>query len=98
MRIHDPYVYATDANLKHFGMTDVFTRELPEAVGDAEVIVLCCPHRVYAEDWGSIAAMAPKAKHVVDACNLMRADAMSRRAACPTPASAGARRRRRRRW
>ncbi len=73
VRIHDPYVYATDANLKHFGMTDVFTRELPEAVGDAEVIVLCCPHRVYADDWGAIAPMAPKAKHVVDACNLMRA-------------------------
>ena len=74
VKIHDPYVYATDANLKHFGMTDVFTRELAEAVGDAEVIVLCCPHRVYAEDWGSIVAMAPKARHVVDACNLMRAD------------------------
>jgi UDP-N-acetyl-D-mannosaminuronic acid dehydrogenase len=74
VRIHDPYVYATDANLKHFGMTDVFTRELSEAVGDAEVIVLCCPHRVYAEDWGSIVAMALKAKHVMDACNLMGAE------------------------
>jgi hypothetical protein len=67
-------VYATDANLKHFGMTDVFTRELSEAVGDADVIVLCCPHRVYAEDWGGLVAMAPKAKFVVDACNLMRAE------------------------
>ena len=74
VKIHDPYVYATDANLKHFGMTDVFTRELPEAVRNADVIVLCCPHRVYAEDWGSIVAMAPQAKHVVDACNLMRAE------------------------
>ncbi len=54
-------------------MTDVFTRDLAEAVGDAEVIVLCCPHRVYAEQWKAIAAMAPKAKQVVDACNLMRA-------------------------
>ena len=67
VRIHDPYVYATDANLKQFGMTDVFTRELSEAVRDAEVIVLCCPHRVYAEQWKAIAAMAPKAKQVVDA-------------------------------
>lgn len=73
VRIHDPYVYATDANLKHFGLSEVFTRELPEAVGDADVIVLCCPHRVYADEWGAIVAMAPKAKQVVDACNLMRA-------------------------
>jgi len=28
---------------------------------------------VYAEQWKAIAAMAPKAKQVVDACNLMRA-------------------------
>jgi hypothetical protein len=67
-------VYATDANLKHFGLTDLFTRELPEAVGDAEVIVLCCPHRVYAEGWEALRAAAPMAGHVVDACNLMRAD------------------------
>jgi hypothetical protein len=72
--IHDPYVHATDANLKHFGMTDVFTRELPDAVGDAEVIFLCCPHRVYAEGWEALRAAAPRAAHVVDACNLMRAD------------------------
>lgn len=73
VRIHDPYVYATDANLKHFGLTDVFTRELKEAVEDAEVIVLCCPHRLYADQWKQIVAMAPKAKHVIDACNLMKA-------------------------
>jgi UDP-N-acetyl-D-mannosaminuronic acid dehydrogenase len=72
VRIHDPYVYATDANLRHFGMTEVFTRDLAEAVKDAEVIVLCCPHRVYADGWQAIAAVAHKAKHVVDACNLMR--------------------------
>ena len=73
VRIHDPYVRATDANLKQFGVANVFTRELPDAVGDAEVIVLCCPHRVYAEGWTAVRGAAPNAKHVVDACNLMRA-------------------------
>jgi hypothetical protein len=71
VRIHDPYVHATDANLKHFGVTEVFTRELPDAVGDAEVLFICCPHRVYADGWEAICAAAPGAKHLVDACHLM---------------------------
>jgi UDP-N-acetyl-D-mannosaminuronic acid dehydrogenase len=73
VRIHDPYVHATDANLKPFGLSEVFTRELPEAVGDAEVLFICCPHRVYADGWAALRAMAPAARAVVDACNLLRA-------------------------
>jgi len=73
MRIHDPYVHPTDANLKHFGMADLFTRELRDAVGDAEVLIVCCPHRVYADGWAAIRAAAPAARYVVDACHLMRA-------------------------
>ena len=73
VRIHDPYVHATDANLKHFGVTELFTRELPEAVSDAEVLIICCPHRVYADGWQAICHAAPAAKHVVDACHLLQA-------------------------
>lgn len=73
VRIHDPYVYETDANLRQFGMAEVFTRDMAEALGDAEVIVLCCPHRVYSDGWPVIRAMAPAATQVVDACNLMQA-------------------------
>jgi len=74
VHIHDPYVYSTDANLKHFGMTDVFTQNLAEALRSAEVIVLCCPHRVYSDDWSSVLKLARRAKYVVDACNLLQSD------------------------
>jgi UDP-N-acetyl-D-mannosaminuronate dehydrogenase len=31
LRVHDPYVHATDANLKHFGLTEAFTRDIGDA-------------------------------------------------------------------
>jgi UDP-N-acetyl-D-mannosaminuronic acid dehydrogenase len=73
VRIHDPYVHASDANLSAFGMTDLFTRELGEAVGDAEMIVLCSPHRVYLEGWSALVEAMPEARFIVDACNLTHA-------------------------
>ena len=73
LRIHDPYVYATDANLAHCGLSDCFTRELSDAVADAEVLIICCPHRVYADGWAAIRAAAPNARHVVDTCHLLHA-------------------------
>ncbi len=72
--IHDPYVHATDANLKLYGMTDVFTQDLAHAVRSADVIVLCCPHRVYTETWETWRKFARRATHLFDACNLMRAN------------------------
>ncbi len=73
VRIHDPYVHASDANLAAFGMADVFTRELGEAMRDAEMIVLCCPHRVYLDGWSAVVEAAPGVRCIVDACNLVRA-------------------------
>lgn len=70
--VHDPYVYAHDANLRHYGFTDAFTRDLAAAVKDAEVVVLCTPHKVYSDGWDELRAMAPALRHVVDACNLLR--------------------------
>jgi UDP-N-acetyl-D-mannosaminuronic acid dehydrogenase len=73
--IHDPYVYPTDANLRHAKLEGVFTRDLAVAVREADVLALCCPHRAYADGWAGLVALAPRATAVLDACNLLRADA-----------------------
>jgi UDP-N-acetyl-D-mannosaminuronic acid dehydrogenase len=71
--IHDPYVYQTDANIRAFGLQEVFTRDLETALRDADIIVLCCPHRVYTDDWRTVSRLASRARYVLDACNLMNA-------------------------
>ena len=71
--IHDPYVHHTDANLRRLGLAGAFTRDLGDALRDAEVLVLCCPHRVYAHGWSELVACAPHATAAVDACNLLTA-------------------------
>jgi hypothetical protein len=69
--MHDPYVYPTDDSLRKAGMSDAFTRDPVEAVAQADVLVLCCSHRVYAERWPELVAMAPHAHAVLDAANLL---------------------------
>lgn len=71
--VHDPYVYPHDANIQKFGLGDAFTRDLAAAVGNADVVVLCTPHKVYADQWDEIRGMAPRLTAVVDACNLLKA-------------------------
>lgn len=73
--IHDPYVHERDANLRAHGLTGQFTRDLGAALRDAEVIVLCTPHRVYAEQWQEVRALAPGAVAVFDAAHLLGAEA-----------------------
>jgi UDP-N-acetyl-D-mannosaminuronic acid dehydrogenase len=76
--VHDPFVNAADVNLRRHGVTDAFTRELDVAVGKADLLLLCCPHRVYAEGWLDLVACAPRARDVFDACHLLTAELMSR--------------------
>ena len=71
--VHDPYVYPHDANIQKFGLGDAFTRDLGAAVGSADVVFLCTPHKVYSDQWDDIRAQAPRLTAVVDACNLFRA-------------------------
>lgn len=71
--LHDPYVYPTDANLKKFDLAAHFTRDLGEAVRDADVLIFCTGHKVYLDGRKELLAMAPKAKAVIDGCNLYRA-------------------------
>ena len=71
--IHDPYVYPTDQNLKKTALTEYFTRDLAQALELAEVIILCTGHRDYLERRDELLAAAPRARGVVDACNLWHA-------------------------
>jgi hypothetical protein len=73
--IHDPYVYDTDANLRRAGLVGSFTRDLGAAVREADVLVLCCPHRVYADGWNELVACAPRARAVLDAAHLVAPEA-----------------------
>ena len=70
VRLHDPYVYATDANLAKSRLTGDFTREPAEAVGEAEILIFCTAHHDYATGLETLLALAPKAVGIVDACNL----------------------------
>ena len=47
VRLHDPYVKPDDQNLRKFGLTEHFTRDIKEAVKDAEWLVMCTAHRDY---------------------------------------------------
>lgn len=71
--LHDPYVYPTDANLRKFDLAAHFTRDLAEAVKDADVLIFCTGHKVYLDGRTELLALAPKATAVVDACNLFKA-------------------------
>jgi len=68
--LHDPYVYPEDQNLRRFGVTEQFTRELPLALAGAEVVVFCTPHKVYADGWAEIRDLGASLSGVLDACNL----------------------------
>jgi hypothetical protein len=69
--LHDPYVDATDHNLVRFGLADRFTRDLGQAVAEADVVFLCTAHRLYLEEWPWIRRAARRAVGVVDGCNLL---------------------------
>jgi UDP-N-acetyl-D-mannosaminuronic acid dehydrogenase len=79
VRVHDPYVYATDQNLVRSGLEPCFTRDAEEAVRDAEILVFCTAHQEYLEDIGSLLDHAPMAIGVFDGCNLFHADLFTRR-------------------
>ncbi len=71
--LHDPYVYATDQNLVRSGLANRFTRELGDAVADAEILVFCTAHQEYLTGIEALLAQAPEAVGVYDGCNLFHA-------------------------
>jgi UDP-N-acetyl-D-mannosaminuronic acid dehydrogenase len=79
VRIHDPYVYATDQNLVRSGLADCFTRTARDAVSDAEILVFCTAHQEYRDGIESLLDDAGMAIGVFDGCNLFHADRFIRR-------------------
>jgi UDP-N-acetyl-D-mannosaminuronic acid dehydrogenase len=77
--LHDPYVHATDQNLKTAGLDTVFTRELARAVETAEVVFLCTGHRDYLDRRDELLSAAVRAVGVVDACNLWHRENVAER-------------------
>jgi UDP-N-acetyl-D-mannosaminuronic acid dehydrogenase len=73
VRLHDPYVKGDDQNLKKFNLTSHFTNDLGAALADAEIVVLCTGHIDYKKNLDGILASAPKARGVIDGCNLFHA-------------------------
>ncbi len=68
--IHDPYVKKTDQNLERLGLSEYFTNDLDEALGNADVCVFCTGHGVYLDGLDEILAAGPKLAAVIDGANL----------------------------
>ena len=79
VRIHDPYVNATDQNLVRSGLASCFTRDGSEAVADAEILVFCTAHQEYAGGIDALLDRARMAVGVFDGCNLFDADLFTER-------------------
>ncbi len=77
--LHDPYVKGDDQNLRKFGLTDHFTRDLGKAVKDADWLIMCTAHRDYVSGRDAMLDAAPKARGVVDGCNVYHAADITKR-------------------
>ena len=68
--IHDPYVKPTDQNLTRFGLQKRFTRDLGEAVEQAEYLFFCTGHKIYLDKLNEIIGLGRSVKGIVDGSNL----------------------------
>lgn len=79
VRIHDPYVKATDQNLIRFALYPYFTRDIAQAVESAEYLIFCTAHRVYADEHDQIIRLTNGLRGILDGCNLFhRSDFMGK--------------------
>jgi UDPglucose 6-dehydrogenase len=69
--VHDPYVRPADQNLARLGLEKIFTRELPQALSRAEIIVFGTAHQQYVRDFDSIVGSAAHLQGVYDGCHLI---------------------------
>jgi UDP-N-acetyl-D-mannosaminuronic acid dehydrogenase len=68
--IHDPYVKETDQKLAQSGLTGRYTKNMAEALKDAEIAFFCTGHGLYREELSRLLQLAPNLKAVFDGCNL----------------------------
>lgn len=73
--LHDPYVSPQDQNLKGRGLADCFTRDLDEAVSNAEIVFVCAGHQVYSGAVPRALGASDRFRGLVDGCNFFGAAA-----------------------
>lgn len=71
VRIHDPYVYPTDQNLQRRELVESFTRDLDQALDQAEIVIACSAHTVYQAALPKILSV-PSVRGFIDGCNLIQ--------------------------
>ncbi len=72
--MHDPYVKNDDQNLLKYNQESHFTRDLNEALIDADYIFMCNSHKEYIDGIEKITTTNKSLKGVVDACNIYQAE------------------------
>lgn len=70
--MHDPYVKKDDQNLLKFKQDPFFTRDLNEALKDAEYVFMCSAHKEYIERFDEIISSG-SVKGLMDGCNIYSA-------------------------
>lgn len=70
--MHDPYVKKDDQNLLKFKQEPFFTRDLNEALKDAEYVFMCSAHKEYIERFDEIISSG-SVKGLMDGCNIYSA-------------------------
>lgn len=71
--MHDPYVKGDDQNLEKYDQQGHYTRDLDEALKDADYIFMCNSHKEYMDNMEQILSGSSKLKGVMDACNIYQA-------------------------
>lgn len=69
--MHDPFVKSDDQNVLKYNQQKYLTRDLQQALNDADIIILGTAHREYLDKLDVIAS-APKLSGVMDACNIFK--------------------------
>jgi UDP-N-acetyl-D-mannosaminuronic acid dehydrogenase len=70
IKIHDPYVKPDDQNLLKFKLESYFTRDLMQAINNADYIFVCTAHKYYMDELDTIKSYNPSLKGLFDGCNI----------------------------
>jgi len=68
--IQDPYVKTDDQNLEKFGVSNIFTNDLENAVKNVDYIFMATAHKIYFEEFADLISKAKNIKGILDACNI----------------------------
>lgn len=68
--MHDPYVKKDDQNLLKFNQDNYFTRDIGEALTDAQYVFMCTAHKDYIVHIDTITSYSKSLEGLMDACNI----------------------------